>query len=314
MKVKELNRIESGTSISYACYIIAIILLCLLYAFNVFNVNLLVLEQELDMGLHLVENEVLTSKAGGDSKEEYRMYIVPEVTYDESHSSTKETERVNALGQAFTDCLQERLDLNVTKPKSGILLNLCGPNSDIMIGEYADTSDMSSPVENQIAKIIQPYYEKTITVIDKATGEAPVDEFGNELSYEEIIAEYIAAKANGDEELFVNKYEFLVEYEIDGWVTYILKYTNNIYTGFSKEISSTAPTLKNGESAKGATIESTICVTFYGVRKIFTDIGEQGYFKEHPEESPYRVNVTQAVDIVLVSQYNIDENGIYTLE
>lgn len=263
--------------ISYAMYFIAIIICVLLFVFLQFNAGMYVAEEVLENGLHIVENKIMTenqsefddsgSRVDNFNKEIKRLHIV--TSYDSSQGSltTEEASQLNAIGNEFSSALQKQLNLNGTKPVTGILLELSSPDSDILI---------SGPVV-----IYEPVYKRTV-----------------------------AADPNGSiAGTRLSKFNFVSTYEIIGWIKYDLYYSNNVYTGASKQIVDVAntPKLKNGDLVEGATIEASIAITFEGIKNIFASVEEsEKFFKEVPETNKYGVVVTQSTDIVISS---LDSRG-----
>lgn len=263
--------------ISYAMYFIAIVICVLLFVFLQFNAGMYVAEEVLENGLHIVENKIMTenqsdfddsgSRVDNFNKEIKRLHIV--TSYDSSQGSltTEEASQLNAIGNEFSSALQKQLNLNGTKPVTGILLELSSPDSDILI---------SGPVV-----IYEPVYKRTV-----------------------------AADPNGSiAGTRLSKFNFVSTYEIIGWIKYDLYYSNNVYTGASKQIVDVAntPKLKNGDLVEGATIEASIAITFEGIKNIFASVEEsEKFFKEVPETNKYGVVVTQSTDIVISS---LDSRG-----
>lgn len=263
--------------ISYAMYFIAVIICVLLFVFLQFNAGMYVAEEVLENGLHIVENKIMTenqsdfddsgSRVDNFNKEIKRLHIV--TSYDSSQGSltTEEASQLNAIGNEFSSALQKQLNLNGTKPVTGILLELSSPDSDILI---------SGPVV-----IYEPVYKRTV-----------------------------AADPNGSiAGTRLSKFNFVSTYEIIGWIKYDLYYSNNVYTGASKQIVDVAntPKLKNGDLVEGATIEASIAITFEGIKNIFASVEEsEKFFKEVPETNKYGVVVTQSTDIVISS---LDSRG-----
>lgn len=263
--------------ISYAMYFIAIVICVLLFVFLQFNAGMYVAEEVLENGLHIVENKIMTenqsdfddsgSRVDNFNKEIKRLHIV--TSYDSSQGSltTEEASQLNAIGNEFSSALQKQLNLNGTKPVTGILLELSSPDSDILI---------SGPVV-----IYEPVYKRTV-----------------------------AADPNGSiAGTRFSKFNFVSTYEIIGWIKYDLYYSNNVYTGASKQIVDVAntPKLKNGDLVEGATIEASIAITFEGIKNIFASVEEsEKFFKEVPETNKYGVVVTQSTDIVISS---LDSRG-----
>ncbi len=291
-----MRKKENGSGgFSYAMCFIGIVTIALVYTYTTFISNLYVVESVIENGLHLVENIVLTSNQSivtnnnsiyerndAYEREMQRTNIVTECIYSDSFSDAEE-QQVATLGKLFQDSLIKQFNLsNNTHPSSGILKNMCGEESDIIIiGDVI---------------IYEPVYR-----LDVSPPALNPD-----------------AEVEDDPKYVSKKWIFSTDYTITGWVQYNLHFTNNAYSGCSKKICS-QPTLKNGNLVEGATIESTVGLSLKGLKNIFADVStttptidangnydlsnvEGGMFSKNPTQNIYDVTVTQAVDIVIADK------------
>lgn len=274
-RIEHTPQLEHGDAgISYAMYFIAIIVTLVLFVFMQFNTGIYVAEEVLENGLHIAENKAMTvnqstvdetgTRIDEFNKEVKRLHIV--TSYDKTSSSitTSERQQLKAIGDDFSNTLQQQLGLSGSTPSLGILKELCSSNSNVILSE---------PVV-----IYEPIYERTVKRTDDG----------------------IISGTSVGKYLFESKYVITgwIKYELffDGNNNYMAANASKSFIDVASN-----PTLRNGSKIEGATIEATLAVSFRGVRNIFAGVhsGSGPIFSSNPQDTIYDVEVTQSTDIVI---------------
>ena len=298
----KLNKMEEGTGgISYAMYFVAIIMTIVLFVFFKFNCDLYVIEETMETGLHVAENRVLTANqdevdASGRSdiyeRETNRLNIVTNYTKSSSSMSTVESDQIRLLANAFSEALQEQMNLNGSEPQGSILKQMCGEGAKIYISEM---------------RIIEPVYSRTVTKTEIGqVSNSTLKDYSFDVVYN--IDQWIIYTLS-----FNDNNEYL-----------------GVTKSFSSN--APVLSRKDHPEAEGATIDATLTTSFAGVRNIFAaapssspvitknaiHFGEQynnvtadavdwsgmdtPIFAANPTRNIYTVDVSQSVDIVVAHQ------------
>lgn len=269
------TELEDGSAVNYVSYFVAISLTCIMFVVFKFRMDVLVAKEICETGLHVVETGALTANHNtlgsgaldaGFENEMERTHIIPAVT-NSNTTSDKERLQVNTVGSYIQGEFADQFALTGVTHPTGHLAMLCGDDSDVLISTMDGTGG--------VVKIYEPIYKYTITKRDS----------GETITF-----------PNGTT---ITKWVFETNYSIDAWLEYDLTFANNQYTGFTKKTLASAPQLYNGDTAEGATIESTVNIEFNGIRKVIATNPSDGFFESNPTSDHYSVKVTQAMDIVI---------------
>lgn len=274
MKKQNNKETENGSGgITYAMCIMLIFVVVIFYTFTIFHANTYVLAEILENGLHVIESSVLATPedegAADFNKDLHRLKIIPKSTTDLSGLNYEtEKQQVNEIGNKIQDMFITEFSLtNYKHPSKGMLLNMCGNDTDTEIA-IADN-----------VVIYEPIYKKKVEVTENPdTIVLPGDNY------------------------VPNKWNFLINYEIIAWVKYELHFVDNIYQNtYHKTVynQKDLSVMKNGEMTRleGAMIEMTARVIFKGVNNIFAT-GGQSLFTNNPTKARYDVCITKYMDIV----------------
>lgn len=267
---KKIIRFEEGDGgITYAMCFIAIVLSVALFSYFRFNMDVYVLKEKLETGLHVAESAVLTAnqstmcqdgiREDEFDRESYRYHIITSFNASNNNKTDKEEKQLKLLAKTMADSLADELGLANDKytVENPFIKSMTGENGYIKIKNM---------------EIYEPVYKITTT----STGSA----------------------VNGD-------LKFKTIYTPVKWIKYVIFFNNNTYSNSTKEILdiSNTPKLYTGQNAKGATLQVTLGTDFYGLKNIFAKVGSNSssIFTKNPEEDRiiYSVNVTLAMDIVL---------------
>ena len=265
-----IEKREKGSSGSFIYFmaLVAIFLSVLILCFVQFNANVYVVKSDLENGLHIVENAVMTSNQRYEQSGLYLDNYERELSRMHIITSNDYVGQCEYIGNIFSNTLKEHFSLNDNaEPTTGILYHMMKPWRGTVDPNTGHQSYKTAKILIQNPVIIyEPNYE--------------------------IIKERIET---GDPE---RPFKFQETYIIKGWSKYSLYFNeeNNNYEYVVKEdlVQGITPVLKNGNKCEGSTIEATITVPFYGVNKLFAKSSSATYHQ-------YYVSVTQSTDIVLSS-------------
>lgn len=274
---KLLQKREKGASgpIIYFMGLVTIMIAVLILCFYQFNANVYVIKSELDNGLHIIENTVMTSnqryEAGGIYLDDYerelsRIHIITSDDY---------AGQCQYIGNMFYQTMKTQFGLNANaEPTCGMLSEMMKPwrgTVDPNTGQqvYAAAKVL---IKNPVV-IYEPTYKVEKNRVETGNPDRP--------------------------------FEFQETYSIEGWTKYSLYFdeNTNVYQYVLKETipDGYTPCLQNGNLCEGSTIEATISVPFFGVNRLFASSSEATYHQ-------YYVEITQSTDIVLSSLDSRDAN------
>lgn len=284
-----------GAGLSYAMFLIGIMVTMVIWCSVNLNANLYLVRDEIQSKLHIVENYclVVTHRYySGDDKDRLssRRHIVTackEETSTMSQAQIRDLFRndLDLVGNSFSERFKEEFGLDThSRPTIG------------MLGAQVKHNEKLNIVS---VHLYEPIYEEVIDVDQLRQIVLTLD-----LDEDEMEA-YIEECLNGSRQLD-GDIDINVTSNIIGWVDCTLLFNdNNDYIGYEvSDVLHTAPTLSNGRRACGATIEATAGTTIKGFPQMFPEYYQKGggYKETSDKASEYPVYVTQSVDVVLVSK------------
>lgn len=307
------RKTEDGfNGINYVFYLMVVLLVWIIFACATFLDGARVAENACDIGLHEIEsgalalNGKLANLGGGYDAKLKRVHIIPAV------GTSGEGAQVAAVGSYIESEFKKKFVLVGSKAEGGILKQTC---------EDADVN---------LTKVViyEPIMPITISI-----GDTTLLATGSEFSAQ-VLAAIAAWQADGDM-TSIHQWPTLEQYlaehptaepvvtygAITQWIGYELHFdANNHYTTYTKKTYTTAnpPKIQRDPSlglagntekvCEGATIEMTMSITVYGVRRIFADSAAgtnsgvfdhvDPMFANNPTKQAHTITITQAADIV----------------
>lgn len=240
-KTKPVRKMEDGSSSPITmmmCYI-ALSLGMFFLAFIIAKQNLFVLREELLNGMHIVLGKAMTSNHLYFESTLTEDQITEEVYHIITDSrDNKWQAQCQYLAGKITEGVidQYYLDTDKVTPTKGATFILAGEDSSITIAD--PKSEESS---DHIVYVYEPVYAITTTRVKTSTITDPADpDYGSPFEY-----------------------VFKVRYNVSGWYTYKIYFTDhNVYASSSRSYDTQTPKLSNGDSATGATIEMALKVPY----------------------------------------------------
>ena len=272
---KMLLKKEDGLNgLVMAAFFMSIMFIVILYAFGQFNLELYVVEETLETGLHTSLSSVISANQLEYTEENdretdkslNRTHIILNATANNVLTDIEKKE-LKTLGNNLTEILTKTYGLkNQVYPTNGILYSMC----------------KNKPIEITEVYIYEPIYEINY-VSTEDTSRYPMG----------IRPEY----------KILGWVKYTLHFQNN---VYDSGFTTKEYYDLKKTL---APTLLNGNVVEGATIEGSITANIKGVNNIFNmedsapEIDGKYYvsplFSKEVQTNHYQVTVTQAVDVVI---------------
>lgn len=269
----QLKECGSGGPLVYAMCFIAFFLCIYIFIWTDYKQKIHLLKDEMEMNLHIVENYCITvnQKNGSDDayeRERERAHIITVGANNPSASDSSRKAQANEIGKVFSSQFKEIFNLTNNKPNGGLLLNMSKSNANLAT---MNIKEVRIYEPTYLAGSVYPVYCTTTDITHSHDENCKKKSYGTN---SDAPTNFVSIQSMGQ------------------WYIYVLSFdTNNNYTGCSVTKSNTAPTLYNGSTAEGATIESTIVASFYQ---------PEGFVKTGDKITV--VEVQEAIDIVYASE------------